>query len=340
MNLRRSPMLPPRVVWQVDAGGPVFSLAMAEDGSRVLAGTNGGDALLLDASGRRLWKTALGGPVFGTAILPDDRFLLATKAGRLLELDVKGEMHGLAWEAPAEAKVLWGIDATASGHHVAVGGANGVCLLSWPSRRLLWRVAAGDDFWHVAVCEAAQRVLASSRSHHAALFDFDGRELWRHSGSMDFIGAALSQSGDAVVVGAWDYTITSLTSTGHVQWVWRTARGKSPKGLSITPAGSLVAVVTESETSDARGGHGDLLVLDPAGCLCLAYQLEGSIQDVAFSADGRFIGLGTQRGQIVLLEISPGSVATVVPFCGSRATAWVEGAPPVHSSHGGREPLQ
>lgn len=310
--------------WKFKANDQVFSVALTPDARHVLAGSNDDHVYLLDEHGQLRWKAALGGNVKGTAFIHGGQTIIAgsEENGRLTFFDLEGQVQD-RWDIGGGFEVM-GLDATHDGQYIVIGGnPGGIRFLDGQHRRELWRYERENRIWHVALCPQAGRIVAASRNNCALLLDWDGRLVWKYEGSRDFVGVAISTDGNTIVAGDWNDTLHCLNTDKSVRWQYK-SNGKSFKGVAMTPGAEYIAAAAEETAS---GTQGSVYLLDAEGKLLWEHLTDRNAQDVAITPDGRFIAVGTQTGEVMLLEnlLPPVgySVVTTGLFAGAIARAYV-----------------
>jgi outer membrane protein assembly factor BamB len=309
--------------WKFKTGDEVFSVNMTPDARHILAGSNDDHVYLLDEHGHLLWKAALGGDVMGTAFVHGGQTIIAgsERNGRLTFFDLAGQVQDTR-DLGGGFEVM-GIDATDDGQYILVGGQGGVRFLDGRRRRELWRYEDERRIWHVALCPEAGRIVAASRNNCVLLLDWDGRLVWKYEGSEDFVGVAISADGSVVLAGDWDHTLYCLNADRSVRWKYR---GSSQwfKGVAMTPGAEYIVAARQGPKA---GNQGAVYLLDGEGKLLWEHLVERNAQDVAITPDGRLIAVGTQAGEVILLEnLLPSVGYSVVPsgpFAGAVARAHV-----------------
>lgn len=312
--------------WQFKTGDRVFSVALTPDARHVLAGSNDDHVYLLDEYGQLCWKAALGGDVMGTTFVHGGQTIItgSEENGRLTFFDLAGDVQD-KWDLGGGFKVR-GLDATDDGQHIIVGGdPGGIRFLDGQHHRELWRYERENRIWHVALCPQVGHIVAASRNNCVLLLDWDGRLVWKHEGSRDFVGVAISEDGNTIIAGDWNDTLHCLNADKSMRWQYK-SDGKSFKGVAMTSGAEYV--IAAAEIAHRKGGtQGSVYLLNAKGTLLWEYLVNREVEDVAITPDGRFIVVGTETGEVALLEnlLPPVgySVVTKGLFAGAIARAHI-----------------
>jgi poly-gamma-glutamate capsule biosynthesis protein CapA/YwtB (metallophosphatase superfamily) len=205
------------VLWQTRAAGPVYALAVLEDG-RIAIGDDAGDVTLVDKGGRRLWRHTFDSRV--TQVHPwQDGLLVGGWDEQLMFLSLEGET---SWQVALDGPVA-GI--TSLGQLVVVATANGH-VLGLDLAGVKWRFEAGAAVTGLAGLEGMGFLVGTQDGRLLAL-DAVGKPLWQWAAPGGAAGGPVWHTADLIgddqpeiVVGTGgpEPVLALISTQGEVLW--------------------------------------------------------------------------------------------------------------------------
>ncbi len=286
----------PTVVSVLDAGSPLYGVAVDAEGRRVAVGDEHGTVHISAIDGGPATElVGHDGPVFGMAFLPDGRLVTGGRDGTLRLWDVDtGAVATVETGSP-----VTDVAVNADGALVASSGSDGIVRF-WTTDDLSDPVAQT-----AAVAAGANAVVFSGTSEVVAAYG-DGRvRFWRRDGSEMRDALQVDSDGDAVFSVAVSPDRSLLAAAGATDGVtlWNIETGERRSELNGQPAAPLDVAFTS---------RGDALV---------SSNREG-IVTLWNSATGQAIGPRYEYhdGKVWRLAVTPGSVVVTAGDDGTLAT--------------------
>jgi WD40 repeat protein len=286
----------PTVVSLLDAGSPLYGVAVDGGGRRVAVGDEQGTVRISAIDGGPVTDlVGHDGPVFGMAWLPDGRLVTGGRDETLRLWDVDtGAVETVGTGSP-----VTDVAVNAAGDLVASSGSDGIVRF-WTTDDLSHPVAQT-----AAVAAGANAVVFSGTSDVVAAYG-DGRvRFWRRDGSETRDALQVDSDGDAVFSVAVSPDRTLLAAAGATDGVtlWNIDTGDRRSELNGQPAAPLDVAFTSL---------GDALV---------SSNREG-IVTLWNSATGEAIGrrYAYHDGRVWRLAVTPGSVVVTAGGDGTLAT--------------------
>ena len=286
----------PTVGSVLDAGSPLYGVAVNADGRRVAVGDEQGTVRISAIDGGPVTElVGHDGPVFGVAFLPDGRLVTGGRDGtlRLWNADT-GAIATVQTGSP-----VTDVAVSADGDLVASSGSDGIVRF-WTTDDLSRPVAQT-----AAVAAGANAVVFSGTSEVVAAYG-DGRvRFWRRDGSEIRDALQVDSDGDAVFSVAVSPDRSLLAAAGATDGVtlWNIETGERRGELNGQPAAPLDVAFTSL---------GDALV---------SSNREGVVT-LWNSATGQAIGprYAYHDGEVWRLAVTPGAVVVTAGGDGTLAT--------------------
>ena len=286
----------PTVGSVLDAGSPLYGVAVNADGRRVAVGDEQGTVRISAIDGGPVTElVGHDGPVFGVAFLPDGRLVTGGRDGtlRLWNVDT-GAIATVQTGSP-----VTDVAVSADGDLVASSGSDGIVRF-WTTDDLSRPVAQT-----AAVAAGANAVVFSGTSEVVAAYG-DGRvRFWSSDGSEMRDAFQVDSDGDAVFSVAVSPDRSLLAAAGATDGVtlWNIETGERRSELNGQPAAPLDVAFTSL---------GDALV---------SSNREGVVT-LWNSATGQAIGprYAYHDGEVWRLAVTPGAVVVTAGGDGTLAT--------------------
>ena len=153
--------------------GPALSLAVAADGSTIVAGDRNGNLTVSDGEGALLWQRKLGEGIHGVAVSRDgQRIVCGSKDCQLRTFTRAGELE---WEQPL-GKSVWSLAMDPGGNFIATGTGDSVAFYT-DGGILVWEYETARAMVGVSVSRAGSRIIACGDEQLFCL-DGEGALLW------------------------------------------------------------------------------------------------------------------------------------------------------------------
>jgi WD40 repeat protein/transcriptional regulator with XRE-family HTH domain len=296
-----------------DAFGAVVAVALSADGTRVAAGTLGGDVQAWRVADRAPVLAVRGhiGAVWSVALSSDGRLLASGGDDGTVQLwDTETSRRLTTLEGHRGG--IWGVAMDAGGHLVASGG--------YDCTARLWRLGPGGELDRLpAVLEGhAEAVRWVSLSEDGRLLASGGNDgtlrLWdiessRLLGILDAHGGVIF----GVALSADGRLAASAQSDGVHLW---DTEGSRPLAILEGHSGTVYGVALSADGRLVASGGTDATVRlwDAQSGLPLAI-LEGhagAVHGVALSGDGQLAASGSDDGSVRLWEVQGGRPLAVL----------------------------
>lgn len=242
--------------WRVDLMASIWGLAVSANGRSVAAGTSNKQLLFYDARGHPLWRENVSGVgwwawVWCAALsangaivaagAADRRVRILDRAGnRLADYGTRGDVFSVA--------------VSADGAQIVAGDNAGYIYWLNQQGQLRWEKQLAAKVWALRLTHNGQRLLvgASQDEEHLALYDSDGRQLWRRTvEDKDVTSVALSSDGQRMAAGTRRGGIHIFDGEGQV--VHKARAAQVVRDVAISDDGALV--VAGSEDGVLYGFH-------------------------------------------------------------------------------------
>jgi len=265
-------------IWEVGASDVVSSVAIAQDGSTIVAGA-GSVVYLLDQEGNVLWQTVAGSSVNGVGISPEGSYI-GVAADKLYLFDRDGD---LLWTEKTTF-IYRDVALAPDGKYIAAACDNGAVSLFDRNQKQLWDYDMGTDSYAIAISENGRKIAIGCENGGVYSLNSRDGESWSYGTGKRVEGIALTPDARFVAAGSLDRCV--YLSTGEGEHLW-----KYPTGDAIRS----VAMTNEADEIFAASGR-TVLVLDRAGAVLQEITLGGRAESVAVTPDGSFLVVGAGDG--------------------------------------------
>ncbi len=318
---------------------PVASIAVSPDGKHVLSATAAGDVRVWRrAAAAQVIAVELGERGWGGTFVDDLRAVVVGTAGARLIDAADGRVHA---ELAGHRDAVVFASASADGARVATASRDHTGRLWTGDGTLVAELAVHDDrVRRVEVSRDGARVLTASKDGTFAIWrGRDGALERRVKAQASLWTARLSADGQRVVTLLDGMVVATLwDAESGQQLADLPVLGMQPVDAAFSSDGALVAVASAGPTApvyDGRTGtprfevqheahvlavtwsrDGELLATgDASGVVRLtrrdgtrvrSFQVEGAIASVAVRGDGAVIAVGTEVGDVIVLDVGAG----------------------------------
>ncbi|WP_292364460.1 MULTISPECIES: WD40 repeat domain-containing protein [unclassified Methanoculleus] len=303
----------------MSAPSAVTAVAVADAGSYVAAGTDGGDVLLFDgngdwpegrssstegAGGGRYWTKSVVGPVRDLAFAGDGRYLVVG-SDRITLFDYRGDEE---WDITVQRGSRSGgtplyvtsVAFTNDGNYIVAGSSSGDILFMNRQGNLIWEGIARNVVTAVDVSRDGSVVAAGGRDRALQVYGRAGGLPWALPTGAPILALALSGDGRFVVVGKEGGDVDCYRPNDDLLWKNRT--GSDVLTVDISRRGGTVAAGTAGGGVHLWNNNGDALWSFDGGA---------AVNAVALSDGGDYLAAGAgERAFIFRTADAPVPAAT------------------------------
>lgn len=265
-------------VWDLGANDAVGSVAIARDGSTVVAGA-GPVVYLLNREGDVLWKAAVGSKVNGVGISPEGS-RIGVAADKLYLFDREGN---LLWTEKT-TYVYHSVALSSNGTYVAAGCDNGAVYLFDRNKKTLWDYDMGTDSYGIAISDNGRIVAVGCDDQGVYYLNSRQGESWSYGTGKCVKGIALTPDGRFVAAGSYDRCV--YLSTGEGEHLW-----KYPTRDAVLST----ALTNEAREVFAASGK-TVFILDRTGAEIQKIAIDGRVESIAATPDGSLLVVGGGDG--------------------------------------------
>jgi len=265
-------------LWGLEASDAVTSVAVAQDGSTIVA-CAGSTVYLLDQQGNVLWKTSAGSRVQDVGISPEGSYI-GVAADKLYFFNREGN---LLWTVKTSF-IYRSVALSSNGMYVATGCDNGAVYIFDRNKKELWDYDMGADGYDIAISENGRRIALGCDDQGVYLLNSREGESWSYGTGRCVEGIALTPDGRFVAAGSLDRCV--YLSTGEGEHLW-----KYPAENAV----AATALTNEANRVFAASGR-TVYILDRTGAEVQKIGLGGRAESVAATPDGSFLVVGGGDG--------------------------------------------
>ncbi len=265
-------------LWELGANDAVSSVAIAQDGSTIVASA-GSMVYLLDQQGNVLWKTVAGSRVNGIGISPEGS-RIGVAADKLYLFDRDG---GQLW-AEKTSFIYRSVALSSNGMYVAAGCDNGAVYIFDRNKKQLWDYDMGTDSYGIAISENGRKIAIGCDNQGVYYLNSREGESWSYGTGKLVKGIALTPDARFVAAGSYDRCV--YLSTGEGEHLW-----KYPTSDAVLST----ALTNEANEVFAASGR-TVYVLDRTGADLQKITLGGRVESVAVTPGGEFLVVGGGDG--------------------------------------------
>lgn len=255
----------PAIEWNYTAGGIVNSVAAAEQGDCIAAGSENNYLYVFNRSGYLLWNSTTEAPVLGVAVSASCEFVAAVDNFKVYLFNGSG--------SPLWQKYMGNIRSIAiseSGDYIVASSSEYVVLLDKKGEEV-WRQSMDASAFSVAV-SAQGEVAAGTSGGTIHLLNKSGI-LWNYNTSRYI--TSVDMHNRRVIAGS-----RYLYSIENGKEVWTYIPREEISGVDISPSGNNITAISVK---------GTIYFLDKSGKLHWSYSLNKTAKDVATSEKGDYI---------------------------------------------------
>ena len=292
------------IFWKYNTDGTVVSVAVSADGNYTVAGTETGSVFLLDGKGSLLWTHHFAAAVECVAISGDgSRIVVSVQEYRSGSPDT--------YLFDNLKNVIWQKDLVAGGRpcdvaispdakYIVTGDTNHVFYFYDISGSQIWTYTAGDWVTAVSVSSEGKYAAAGSWDNTLYFFNKSGSLLWNQTLEYNVDAVSVSPEGEYVAAGCPTVEDLSLFANNGSLLL------KKPFYISIKAVS-----VSANANRIAVGDLEKVTVIDKMANIMCERQIDTSIEDVAITADGKYVASGC-GDNVYYLETLPSSEITCV----------------------------
>jgi hypothetical protein len=273
------------VYWKYRTDGTVNSVGVSADGSYIVAGTWSESIFLLDKNGSLLWSHDFSEDVEGVAISGDgSRIVVCVEEWSSGEPDVYlfDILGNIIWQKDLvedyyPRDVAISPDAT----YIVVGDERDTVHFCDISGTSIWNYTVGSLVDDVSTSTEGNYTAAGSWDNKLYFFDKAGNLLWSHDFGYFVETVSVSPEGGYVAAGnSVEKDVYLFDKNGSL--LWKTPFYISIEGVSLSKNADKIAVASYEKVS----------VIDKATNIIYEQETEQSIEDIAITADGKFVAYG------------------------------------------------
>jgi len=290
------------VFWKYRTDGTVVSVGVSADGNYTVAGTDAGGVFLLDGNGSLLWTYHFALEVECVAISGDG------------------------------SRIAVGI-------HEYRSGIPDIYLFD-NNKNIIWQRDLVEGSWpcDVAISPDATYIVAGDTDDKVYFYDIGGSLIRTYTAGDWVTAVSTSSGGEYTAAGSWDNSLYFFNKTGHL--LWSHELQYNVDAVSVSPEGDYVAAgmptvedlflyakngsllletsfhisikavsVSSNAERIAVGAYERVTVIDKTENIIFERETDDYVEDVAITADGKFIAFGC-ADYVYFLESLPPSTIT------------------------------
>lgn len=290
------------VFWKYKTDGTVVSIGVSADGDYTVAGTDVGNIYLFDGNGSVLWTHNFAVAVRCVAISGDgNRIAVGINEYRNGSPDIYlfDNLGGIIWQKDL-VQGSWPYDVAISpdATYIVTGDTADLFYFYDISGSQIWTYTIGDWVTAVSVSSNGEYAAAGSWDNRVYFFNKSGSPLWNQTLEYNVDAVSISPEGEYVAAGS--PTVKDLFLFG-----------KNGSLLLTTPFYLSIAAVSVSANADriAVGTYQKVTVIDKTANMIFEMKTDDYVEDVAITADGKFVVFGC-GDYAYFLEALPPSTLT------------------------------
>jgi hypothetical protein len=266
-------------LWSDTLGNYSVLVAVSDDGSSVIAGSDGGILKMYDKTGKIIWTYTSVGTSFSSVSISGDGQIVTANS---LVFDHEGNLLTKINNSDSVGRTA----VSRNGEMIVSSGTNRFNMFDLEGNILgkdvepgaIWDVAiSGDGLYGAAPVDLGWQ----TRKGKIVVIDRNGSKIVDYPTMSQGIGIAISSNGSSIV-GIDDYNLYSLFRNGTLRWNF----SSSPpfRDVAITPDGRYIVA----------GSQHYLRFFNGTGSLLWQNQEPGYVYSVATSEDGEYIIAGSE----------------------------------------------
>jgi WD40 repeat protein len=289
--------------WVHPAAKGVISVAVSQDGQRILAGTVDKRVLCLDQKGTVCWVRETSNQPWRVALSADGQ-LAVVGTGSTRPWDMRGrgitgfDKNGNPqWTHDLNASV-WGLALSADDRTLVVGTDGHQAILFNEAGQRLWQqdvkgIGWQGWVWTAAVSAGGETVVIGTANKQVLILDRGGNLLGEHRAEADVFTVGISADGQTITAGSGDQQVYLLDRTGTLLWQERLED-------------KIWAVALSAEGQQVIVGAGEkeahLRAFDRSGQPRWKRYIKGGVGGLALSDEPKRIIVGTRQGHIYIFD--------------------------------------
>ena len=288
------------VYWKYKTDGTVNSVGVSADGNYMVAGTWNESVFLFDGNGSLLWSHHFAVDVECVAISGDgSRIVVGIHEYQSGKPDIYlfDNLGNIIWQKDIVEDVPRDIAISPDGKYTVAGDRYHTVYFYDAYGSSIWKYAIGNLVDAVSVSAEGEYTAAGSWDKSLYFFDKAGNLLWSHEFEFFVNAVSVSPEGEYVAAGSWSEDLFLFDKNGNL--------------LLKTPFYISIEAVSLSANADriAVAAHERVNVIDKAANMIFELKIDQSAEDIAITADGRFVAFGCGN-YVYFLEALPPSEIT------------------------------
>ncbi|GEM_PF-4328687 len=288
-------------LWKYAVDDAVWGMDIAPDGSRVVAGTHGGQLVMIDREGKLLWSKRTRSNLREIRFSNDGTRVAGETSSRLEVLDAR--TGAVVADCDAGIDTHWrGVAFGADDRRAVFAGAGALVMVDVAAKRPLWHGYVAQVPYDVRITADFSRLVVADKGGNVWCVTTRGEPVWHRGGIAVLTDMDMTDDGSRTAVLSHDGTIRVFDRDGEL--LWRRAVGfAGHNALDMTGDGRRIVV-----GGGTREEPYAVFVFDADGNLLWKHSEPGPMPDpyhpyqssamtVAVSEDGSRIvaGYGTGR---------------------------------------------
>ena len=276
---------PEGILWQTSGKGRVTSVAIGSESQQVAFGSSNNKLQLYTFSGDGVWTFEAENSILGVDLTPNGEWAaVASEDRHVYLLDHAGQPQ---WKFRARRSMNNAAIADDGSLVAATSNDRSVYALD-QAGNLLWQQEIGVDVEAVEIYGTGDkaRVVVGTDAGEITIYSRDGQPLLEILLDYAVHDLDVTGNGARIIAGTFDGSVVLLHG-GNGQPLWQVQGENSIRGVAVTRRGEHILVGTDS---------GEVLLLDNQGKTLQIFTQSEGVLDVALSADGSILAVGTTDG--------------------------------------------
>ena len=305
-------------LWSDILGNYSVLVAVSDDGSSVIAGSDGGILKMYDKTGKIIWTYTSVGTSFSSVSISGDGQIVTANS---LVFDNEGNLLTNINNSDSVVRTA----VSRNSEMIVSSGTNGLNIFD-PKGNLLGKDVEPGAIWDVAISGDGMYGAApvdlgwQTRKGKIVVIDRNGSRVVDYPTMNQGVGVAISRNGSSIV-GIDDYNLYSIFENGTLRWSF--ASSPPFRDVTITPDGRYIVAgsqyylrffnetgsllwqnkeagyvysVAISENGDhiIAGSSNKVLLFDKTGAVLWQYTASSDVMSVSSSRDGYYFAAGTK----------------------------------------------
>jgi len=293
------------VFWKYRTDGTVVSVGVSADGNYTVAGTDAGGVFLFDGHGSLLWEHHFEVDVKCVAISGDGSRVAVGIHEYLSgspDIYLFDNLGNIIWQGDlVEGSWPYDVAISPDATYIVTGDTDDVLYFYNIGGSLLWNYTAGDWVTAVSISSGGEYTAAGSWDNSLYFFNKTGHLLWSHEFQYNVDAVSVSPEGDHVAAGM--PTVEDLF-----------LYAKNGSLLLETPFYISIKAVSVSSNAEriVVGAYKRVTVINKTANIIFERETDDYVEDVAITADGRFVAFGCGDYVYFLEALPPSTIACEV----------------------------